>query len=287
VTTTTDLSADRGRLDDTVLPATHWASLVITVILIPALVFLWGFPGRTPDLWAWTIKPEMTPTFMGAGYGAGAFFFFHAFRAKRWHPASAGVLSASIFATLMLVATLIHWDRFNHGHAPFLAAAVFYGWVGVYILSPVAVGTLWFLNQRRDPRRAEPGDPGVSQRVRAVALVFGIAAIGAGVVFFASPDTAIDSWPWKLTPLTARVLASFTVQVGAGALLLSLDPRWSSWRLLLETFLVATALLLIGAIRAWSDFDHAAPATWAFVGGLAGAAAVVLVLLRTMNAQAA
>jgi peptidoglycan/LPS O-acetylase OafA/YrhL len=274
------------RRDDRVLAATHWASLVIVVILIPALVFLWGLPGRTPDLWAWTIKPEMTPTFMGAGYGAGAFFFLHAFRAKRWHPASAGVLSAAIFATLMLVATLIHWDRFNHGHAPFLAAAVFYGWVGVYILSPVGVGVLWFLNQRRDPRRTEAGDPAVSQRVRAVALVFGVVAIGAGAMFFVSPDTAIDVWPWKLTPLTARVLASFTVQVGFGALLLSRDPRWSSWRVLLETFVVATALLLVGAIRAWDDFDHGDPATWAFVGGLVGAAAAVVALRRTMNAQA-
>jgi hypothetical protein len=277
----------RALTDDRVLSAMHWASLVIVVILIPALVFLWGLPGRTPDLWAWTIKPEMTPTFMGAGYGAGAFFFFHAFRARRWHPASAGVLSAAIFATLMLVATLIHWDRFNHGDAPFLAAAVFYGWVGVYILSPPAVGALWFLNQRRDPRRAEPGDPIVSQRVRAVALVFGAVAVGAGAVFFASPDTAIDVWPWKLTPLTARILASFTVQVGFGAVLLARDPRWSSWRVLLDTFVVATALLLVGAIRAWDDFDHGDPGTWAFVGGLAGAAASVLVLRRAMDARAA
>ena len=261
-----------------------WSSLII---LIPALVFLWGFPGRTADLWAWAIKPEMTPTFMGAGYGAGAFFFFHAFAPSAGIPPPRECSSAAIFATLMLVATLIHWDRFNHGHAPFLAAAVFYGWVAVYILAPVAVGALWFLNQRRDPRRAQPGDPVISQRVRTVALVFGSRRSAPGIVFFVSPDTAIDGWPWKLTPLTARVLASFTVQVGTGALLLSLDPRWSSWRVLLETFLVATALLLIGAIRAWSDFDHADPATWVFVGGLAGAAAAVLVLFRAMNAQAA
>lgn len=35
---------------------------------------------------------------------------------------------------------------------------------------------------------------------------------------FAVPDIAVDVWPWQLTPLTARVIASLTVQVGVGAL---------------------------------------------------------------------
>ena len=37
-------------------------------------------------------------------------------------------------------------------------------------------------------------------------------------------------------------------------LLLSLDSRWSGWRLLIQTFFVATVLLLIGAVRASDDF---------------------------------
>lgn len=62
-----------------------------------------------------------------------------------------------------------------------------------------------------------------------------------GPVFLFSPTAANDVWAWKLTPLTAGVVGSFTIQVGVGALLLSLDERWSAWRLLLETFLAATA----------------------------------------------
>src|SRR3954463_15984451 len=116
---------------DLVLPETRWARWGIVAILIPALVILWGFPSQTADLWAWTIKPDMTPIFLGSGYGAGAYFFLRVARGDRWHPASAGVLSAAIFAALMLVTTLKHYDRFNHGHAPFIGAAVFYGWVGV------------------------------------------------------------------------------------------------------------------------------------------------------------
>jgi hypothetical protein len=268
---------------DRVLPATRWAAFVVVAILIPALVILWGLPGETADLWAWTIKPDMTPIFMGSGYGAGAFFFFRVARSNRWHPASAGVLSAAVFAALMLVATLIHWDKFNHGDAPLIGATVFYGWVGVYIASPLIVGALWLRNQRLDSRRAEPGDPIVPTIARSIALAIGVCAIAAGAFVLLSPSVAVDNWAWTLTPLTARVLGCFTVQVGLGAVLLSLDARWSSWSLLLQTFLVATGLLLAGAARAWNDFDQGNPATWAFLGGLVGMSAAALWLHAAMS----
>jgi hypothetical protein len=86
--------------------------------------------------------------------------------------------------------------------------------------------------------------------------------------------------PWELTPLTARVIACFTIQVGLGGMLLSADPRWSSWRLLLQTFLVATALLLIAAARAWDDFEGAG--AWLFTGGLVGSGAAVIALYARM-----
>ena len=54
------------------------------VILVPAVVVLWGFPGETADAWSWTIKPDLTPIFLGAGYGAGAYFFLRTFLADRW-----------------------------------------------------------------------------------------------------------------------------------------------------------------------------------------------------------
>ena len=113
--------------DDRPLPETRWAALVIFIVLVPAVIVLWDTPGETADRWAWTITPDLTPIFLGAGYGAGAYFFWRTFRATRWHPSSAGVLGASVFAALMLIATLIHWDRFNHGDAPFLAAFAFWG----------------------------------------------------------------------------------------------------------------------------------------------------------------
>jgi hypothetical protein len=261
----------------------RWAALVVFIILVPAVIVLWGTPGETADRWAWTIKPDLTPIFLGSGYGAGAFFFFRTFRAKAWHPSSAGVLGASVFAALMLVATIIHWDRFNHGDAPFLAAFAFYGWVSVYIVSPFVVFALWWRNRATDPREPAPGDPLLDRRVLLAARGFGAGALIAAAVFFLSPDTAIDIWPWQLSPLTARVLASFVAQVGVGALVLSTDRRWSTWRLIVETFLVATAFLLIGAARAFDDFDEHDVMTYVYLGGLVATDVALLALYRRMQ----
>ena len=271
------------RRDDRVLPETRSAALVVFIILVPALIVLWGAPSMTADLWAWMIGAELTPIFLGSGYGAGAFFFWRTYRAEHWHPSSAGVLGASIFAGLMLIATLLHWDRFNHGDAPTLAAIAFYGWTIVYIVSPFAVFALWWRNRTTDPRVPAAGDPEVPPGALLAARVFAAGALAGGLLFFVVPQIAIDIWPWELTPLTARVLASFTVQVGVGALVLSTDRRWSGWRLIVETFLVATALLIAGAIRAFGDFDTANPMTWLYLGGLLGTAGALGLLHRRME----
>jgi len=82
------------------------------------------------------------------------------------------------------------------------------------------------------------------------------------------------------------VLASFTVQVGVGALVLSRDARWSAWRLLAQTFFVAVALLLVAAARAWDELDEDDPMTWLYLGGLAGTAAALALVFRRMEVTA-
>jgi predicted small integral membrane protein len=272
-----------GDQDGRILPATHWASLVVFVILVPAFVILWGMPGRTADAWAWTIEPDLTPIFLGAGYGAGAYFFLRTFLADRFHPSSAGIFGAAFFAALMLIATLIHWDRFNHGDAPLIGALVFYGWVTVYILSPVVVFALWWVNRRTDSGEPAPGEAIVPERARLTARVVAGGAFAAAGLLYLAPDAAIDIWPWQLTPLTSRVIGSFTAQVGVGALILSFDRRWSAWKLIVETFFVATALLLIGAARAWDDFDTGNALTYVYIGCLLGGDVALALLYAAME----
>ena len=280
--------------DDAVLPATRVAAVVVVCVLVPALIILWGLPTKTDDLWAWTIAAPLTPIFMGAGYGAGAYFFLRVYRSQRWHEVSVGVLSAAVFALLMLITTLLHYDKFNQGRAhdglsdpPALATIAFWGWTIVYVLSPFVVGWLWWRNQQRDPRVPEAGEPLVPANIRLVARVIAIGAIAMALVVLVSPSVAVENWGWTLTELTARVIACFTAQVGTGFYLLSLDPRWSSWRVLVQTFLIAVALLLVGAIREFDTFGDDDLMTWGYIGGLVAGAIALLALYRQMQRPAA
>jgi hypothetical protein len=279
--------------DDHVLPATRVAAVVVVCVLVPALIILWGLPTRTDDLWAWTIKAPLTPIFMGAGYGAGAYFFYRVYRTRRWHEVSVGVLSAAVFALLMLMTTVLHFDKFNQGKAhdglpdpPALATLAYYGWTIVYILSPFVVGWLWWRNQQLDPREPDEGEPLVPSNVRLVARILAIGALLGAAVMLVSPGTVVDHWGWGLTDLTARVLGCFTAQVGTGFVLLSLDARWSSWRILVQTFLIAVALLLVGAIREWDAFLPDRPMQWVYLAGLAAGAGALIALYRAMERPA-
>jgi hypothetical protein len=277
--------------DDHVLPAVRVAAVVVVAVLVPALIILWGLPTHTDDLWAWTIKAPLTPVFMGAGYGAGAYFFLRVYRTQRWHEVSVGVLSAAVFALLMLITTLLHWDKFNQGRAhdsfpdpPALATIAYYGWTIVYILSPWVVGWLWWRNQKTDPRVPAQGEPLVPANVRLVARVIAVGALLGAAVMLVSPSVAVDNWGWGLTDLTARVIACFTAQVGTGFLLLSFDPRWSGWKILVQTFLIAVALLLVGAIREWDTFlPDRSGMKWVYLAGLAGGAGALAALYRSME----
>ena len=54
-------------------------------VLAAAFLVLYGLPGRTTELFAWTIPPDMTPILMGAGYGAGVYFFCRVATGDEWH----------------------------------------------------------------------------------------------------------------------------------------------------------------------------------------------------------
>ena len=207
---------------------------------------------------------------LGAGYGAGAYFFTRAALGRRWHDFAPGILSAAFFAAVMLVVTIIHWDKFNHGDAPFFAAFAFYAWVAIYVASPVVLVAFWWWNGLTDPRRPEPGEPVVSAGVRLAARVTSAALGATAFALLLWPSIGVDHGPWGLTPLTTRVVAAFFAQVAFGALLLSLEERWGSWRALLQAFFVATALLLVGAAREWGELETGRVSAWIFLGGLVG-----------------
>ena len=243
-----------GQRDDRVLATTRWVSGLIVPVLGAAFVILYLFPDQTTDLWAWTISPTMTAMMMGGGYLAGAWFFLRSATTTEGHRVLKGLLGTTVFTTMLLGATVLHWDRFNHGHVSFWA------WLALYVVTPPLLPLLWFNNRRTDPVTPAAGDVVVPLPVRAV-----VAAIGAGqlvfaVAMFVDPDLVLEHWPWTLTPLTARTIAAFIAFPAVTWLLFATDRRWSSFEIPMETATIGLVLTLVATIRAADEFDGAAPA---------------------------
>jgi hypothetical protein len=264
--------------DDAVLPATRALSAFIVPFLVVAFVVLYGLPKDTDKWFAWTIKPPMTPMTLGAVYLGGAYFFVRAFRATEWHTIKAGFVAVGTFASLMGVATILHWDRFNHSHV------AFWLWGGLYFTTPFLVWGVWAANRRRG------SSPGPDDLMLPPAGRLGIAATGglavvAGLFLFLLPDQAIDVWPWTLTPLTSRVMGALFM-LGIAELGVLADARWSAARIMLQVEAFMLALILVAAARAHADFDASNPMTWILLGGFLVALVSAVALSVTMDRRA-
>lgn len=248
--------------DDRILPVTRWVARLIVPFLAAAFLVLYGVPDRTTEFFAWTIRPEMTPLVMGAGYGTGAYFFARVSVADEWHRVAPVFLGITTFTWFMAVATVIHWENFNHDHH------VFYLWVFLYAVTPLLIPGLWAIN-RRTTSTPSPADQRPPRAVRFLAGTLGVVVTIGAIAMFVAPAMVIATWPWTVSPFTTRILAGWFALFGVLNVAGVLDPRWSGARLLVQTQLLGIALGLIGIVRAWDDFDPANPLTSALIGGTA------------------
>lgn len=253
------MGAEELPRDDRVLPFTRGLSLFIIPFLVVAWVILYLFPAHTARVWSWTIPIRMTSMVLASAYLGGAYFFARVARERRWHTVGTGFLAVTTFASLLGVATLMHWDKFAHHHL------AFWLWAGLYFTTPFLVIGAWLANRRyAAPRAAD--DVLLRPVERAVIAVVGLAALVQGVVMFVDPTAFIDRWPWPLTPLTGRVIAAVFCLGGAG-LGAWRDARWSSLRLMLQVEVVMLVLILVAAVRAHDEMASGRDLGWPLLVG--------------------
>jgi hypothetical protein len=236
--------------DDRIFPVTRWVLAVVNVALLFAFLVLYLFPQTTRTNFAWDIQPNLTAVFMGAGYISGAYMFLFAIFGKKWHRAKNSIPPVSTFAAVMLVVTLLHYDRFIHGNLGFIL------WLIIYIITPFLVPWLWFHNRVTDPGTLDARDRVVPRWVRGLAGLIGIASLLFWIVNFIVPTLLIGIWPWKLTPLTARTLCAWGMLISVGGLVMYFELRWSAWRYNIQAIALWQVLMVIGSILHRQDFNN-------------------------------
>ncbi len=272
-----DQVRDHPTRDDAVLPATRALAVFIVPFLVVAFVVLYGFPKDTGDLFAWPMAPPMTPMTLGAVYLGGAYFFVRAARATQWHTVKGGFVAVGTFASLMGVATVIHWERFTHDHV------AFWLWAGLYFTTPFLVWGVWAANRRRGSMPG-PDDVVLPPMARWGMAATAALAVAAGLYLFLLPERAIDVWPWTLSPLTSRVLGAIFM-LGIAGLGVLTDARWSAARLMLQVQAFMLTLILVAGVRAHADFDASNALTWVFLVGFLATLASAVGLLLAMDGR--
>jgi hypothetical protein len=261
--------------DDRVLRTTRTVAAVIIPFLVLAFVVLDGWPRDTGRLFAWPIKPPLTPMLLGSVYLGGAYFFARAVRAGRWHTIKGGFPPVATFATLMGIATVLHWEKFTHSHV------AFWLWAGLYFTTPFLIAGVWIINRRFEDR-ATDGEVLVPEPMARVVGAIGVLAAAMSAFLFLFPQAAIDIWPWTLTPLTARVMGAIFA-LGLAAVGAFTERRWSCYRLLVQVEMIMLALILVSGIRGAADWDSSNILTWLFAAGFVGVLAASVVLYLRME----
>jgi hypothetical protein len=249
---------------DQVYRPTRWLAIFIIPFLVVASAILLIWPGDTGRLFAWPIKPPMTAMMLGSAYMGGIYFFVRVVMARQWHTIKVGFLPVATFAGLLCIATVLHWDKFTHGHISFIT------WASIYFVTPFLVFAAWWFNRVIDPGRPDAGDRLIPRPLRWLVGVAGVIEVVVGLLLFFVPAWMITIWPWTLTLLTARVVGAMVTLPGIAQIGMALDPRWSSAKVGVESQAFSLLFILVSAARAWSNFNLSNAGTYLFVGGLGG-----------------
>jgi hypothetical protein len=235
--------------DDSIRPITRIVAVIIVPILWLAFLILYFYPDTSGERFAWAIRPHMTALYMGAGYLGGSWLFINAIFGKRWHRIQNGFLPITAFTWFMMFATFLHWDRFSHGRLGFTL------WLILYIITPILVPAIWFYNRKTDSGEPEEKDATIPSTVRLILKLIAAGSLAFTLFGFINPNFIINLWPWTLTPLTARVLCGWIALLGVGAFTMSNEPRWSGWKIPLESIAIWHVLVFLAAAMNPADFN--------------------------------
>jgi hypothetical protein len=257
-----------------VLPGTRWLLSAFAGFTLLAVVALLAFPSRAREDFAWSIGTELTAAFLGAGFAAGLVLSLLSLRQERWSSIRTPVVTVTVYATLVLTASLIHTHRLHLTDGGALARFSAWLWLAVYLVVPV-VGVVVVL--RQDDRRTRLSE---ARRPMPVVLVAVLAAQGAvlfaaGVALVLSGLTVhhmvmsvAEFWPWEITPLSAMVTGAWLIAFGVAAALAIAQRDLDDLLVSAVTYAVFGVLELLVLARYRSELDAADPWSWAYVAVL-------------------
>lgn len=229
--------------------ARQWriAFRVSAALALIAGLLLFAGATRTDDYFSWTIAPAQTAAFLGAAYWAAAVLFAWASTQIDWERIRIAAFAELTVAVLLLIATQLHLDKFHSN-------LYGYFWVAVYAIAAPAL--IYLVAVRIG---AGPGDPRPRLPMpAALRLGLGLQATAFtvyGIGLYISPSVFDGAWPWALTPLTARAIASFLLGFAVASAIAVRADCLRRFRGAALAYAMLGGLELLGAVIHSTDFD--------------------------------
>ena len=239
--------------------------LVLLVNAVPAFVVLSSLPGRTDDLFVWTVKPDASAQLLAAMYGNAALLTLLTLDRKAWAEIRVAFVVFTLFAFAATIVTFFHLD-------PFLAHQryFFVYWLVNYFLLFLLTPYVFVREERAHGGRLPVSVP----LSRAPVVAAGLACLAAGIAMFIGPPSVDHVWPWPMTPLVARIIGVWLTALAAAF-------AWALWdgdalraRPILRQALPTAVLIGIVPLVHRGDLTGGA-AHWIVFAALVAALAVV------------
>jgi hypothetical protein len=215
---------------------------------------------QTSQYFAWTIKPPLTAAFLGAGYLAVTTALVVGLREREWPRIRVGVWVVATGLVSILIATLIHLDRFHLQSPVWTARAWAWTWLILYVgLVPGLIAALWYQRRERgtEPSSRAPLAPWLRSGMWLLGAV--MLAIGAGLFFLPGPVASL--WPWSLTPLTARMVGAFYVAFAVSLFAAAKENDYTRILVATAAYVVFAVLQLVNLVR-YPVVDWQQPHGW-------------------------
>jgi hypothetical protein len=216
-------------------------------------------PGGSLTNFAWPIKPDIMAATLGAFYLASLFTLVPSLFIRVWQDVRVIVLPGALFTATLLLATILHWDRFSTTTLPF------YIWLASYVLPPPIFAAMYWWHQNRsrpvgaDVERPMPG------AIRAFLAVNGLVLTAFALVTFVVPSVLQQIAPWTFTPLTVRAFCGFLTLVGLFQLSMAWENDLIRARVAAPMLIAFPFALAIQLVRFSGEVTWTNAALWIFI----------------------
>jgi hypothetical protein len=186
-----------------------WVTGIESFVLLVAGVGLLLFPSVVGPEWPWELT-RFNALLLGSIYSAALVATVITVRVHHWAPARIVLPMIALFTTVVLVVSLINFDRFESGkYSTWL-------WFLLYVVIPAnAIFHMW-LYRHLKPYRPFP----LSNKWQAILLLPTIALGLYGIGLLIAPATFADFWPWPVDDFHGRMYSVAYLTPALGALLL-------------------------------------------------------------------